>query len=34
MKESPTMLLITKDRIFYPTMFMINKALSAFIPRC
>jgi len=34
MKESPTMLLKTKDAIFYPTMCMINKVVSAPIPRC
>jgi hypothetical protein len=34
MKVSPTILLIIKDRIFYPTMFMINKIVSSAIPRC
>jgi hypothetical protein len=34
MKESPTMLLIIKDRFFYLTMSMINKMDSSSIPRC
>jgi hypothetical protein len=34
MKEQPTMLLIIKDRIFYPTMSMINKVVSSPNPRC
>jgi hypothetical protein len=34
MKVSPTMLLIIKDLIFYPTMCMINKVLNSPIPRC
>jgi hypothetical protein len=34
MKESPKMLLITKDNFCYPTMFMINKAVNSTIPRC
>jgi hypothetical protein len=34
MKESPTMLLITKDRFFEPTMLLITNVVMAANPRC